>query len=221
MYLALEPYVRRYTPEILVSWVRLINGQFRDPKVGRDVLVGLAFAILAHAFVVFAVSLPELAGNPPAPPLSTDTAMLQDAPLAISRVLDRVRFAFQDTMLLTLVFVGFHALTRRLWAAFLLTLAFFAIVIAREEQMSLGLTLLFSTISASFGVIALARFGVLTTTTATFATGLLRHSPLTLNASRIYASTGFWVLGLLAAIAAASYYAARGNEPLFRRVNSG
>ena len=44
LYIALEPYVRRRWPATLVSWSRLLAGGFRDPLVGRDVLVGCLFA---------------------------------------------------------------------------------------------------------------------------------------------------------------------------------
>ncbi len=40
MYFALEPFVRRSWSEMLISWSRLISGDFRDPMVGRDILVG-------------------------------------------------------------------------------------------------------------------------------------------------------------------------------------
>ncbi|MDX2181339.1 MAG: serine/threonine-protein kinase [Bryobacteraceae bacterium] len=40
-YLALEPYVRRRWPTTLVSWSRLLLGEFRDPLVGRDLLYGI------------------------------------------------------------------------------------------------------------------------------------------------------------------------------------
>ena len=39
-YLAIEPYARRLWPRMLVSWVRILDGRFRDPLVGRDLLVG-------------------------------------------------------------------------------------------------------------------------------------------------------------------------------------
>ena len=42
-YLAIEPYVRRLWPSVLVSWARLVAGRLRDPIIGRDVLVGAAF----------------------------------------------------------------------------------------------------------------------------------------------------------------------------------
>ncbi len=40
LYIALEPFVRRSWPEMLISWSRLMSGDFRNPMVGRDVLVG-------------------------------------------------------------------------------------------------------------------------------------------------------------------------------------
>ena len=42
-YIALEPYVRRFWPQMIVSWVRLFDGRWKDPLVGRDVLIGCAF----------------------------------------------------------------------------------------------------------------------------------------------------------------------------------
>jgi serine/threonine-protein kinase len=50
VYLALEPFVRRRWPDTLVSWTRLLDGRFKDPLVGRDLLLGSAFAM---ALVVF------------------------------------------------------------------------------------------------------------------------------------------------------------------------
>jgi serine/threonine-protein kinase len=44
-YLALEPYVRRLWPEALISWNRLLAGRFRDPLVGRDILIGLLLGV--------------------------------------------------------------------------------------------------------------------------------------------------------------------------------
>ena len=39
-YVALEPHVRRKWPERLISWSRVLAGDFRDPLVGRDILIG-------------------------------------------------------------------------------------------------------------------------------------------------------------------------------------
>src|SRR5258706_1091379 len=52
-YLALEPFLRRLWPELIVSWVRLLDGRLRDPLVGRDVLLGTLGGVVLHAFNQF------------------------------------------------------------------------------------------------------------------------------------------------------------------------
>ena len=53
VYLAVEPYVRRRMPELMIGWARLVEGRLRDPRVGRDVLAGAVMgttsALIFHA----------------------------------------------------------------------------------------------------------------------------------------------------------------------------
>ncbi len=44
-YVALEPLARRWWSELLISWNRLLAGDFRDPMIGRDILVGGVFGV--------------------------------------------------------------------------------------------------------------------------------------------------------------------------------
>ena len=46
LYVALEPYVRRRWPHAIISWSRLLAGDWRDPLVGRDVLWGVLLGVL-------------------------------------------------------------------------------------------------------------------------------------------------------------------------------
>jgi serine/threonine-protein kinase len=39
LYVALEPFVRKKWPGWIISWSRLLGGDYRDPLVGRDVLI--------------------------------------------------------------------------------------------------------------------------------------------------------------------------------------
>lgn len=54
LYLALEPLVRRFWPEQIITWVRLLEGRVRDPRLCADVVwgcaVGAALAILLTAW---------------------------------------------------------------------------------------------------------------------------------------------------------------------------
>jgi serine/threonine protein kinase len=62
MYIALEPHVRRRWPRTLISWTAILTGQWRDPIVGRDVLVGVA-AGMAMQFVGQAADALALGSN--------------------------------------------------------------------------------------------------------------------------------------------------------------
>jgi len=48
LYMAIEPYMRRRWPEMLISWTRVLTGKFYDARVGRDVMLGaLGGAVMA------------------------------------------------------------------------------------------------------------------------------------------------------------------------------
>ena len=49
-YVAFEPLVRRFWPDLLISWSRLFAGRFSDPQIGRDLLVGCLWAIVWTLF---------------------------------------------------------------------------------------------------------------------------------------------------------------------------
>jgi serine/threonine-protein kinase len=49
LYIALEPFVRRRWPHRIISWSRLLRGDFRDPLVGRHILIGSACGALIVA----------------------------------------------------------------------------------------------------------------------------------------------------------------------------
>jgi serine/threonine-protein kinase len=67
-YLALEPYMRKYWPDGLISWARLIGGKYRDPIVGRDVLLGAAAGVILKILWQFEFLIPKWLGSAPASP---------------------------------------------------------------------------------------------------------------------------------------------------------
>jgi len=71
LYLAVEPLVRRNTPELLIGWTRMLHGRFRDPRVARDVLVGAVFGTAGLLLVYVVNALPAWVpfhGQTPIPP---------------------------------------------------------------------------------------------------------------------------------------------------------
>jgi len=52
VYLALEPWVRRYWPQTMITWSRVLAGKWRDPLVGRDLLFGTLLGIVYALLIV-------------------------------------------------------------------------------------------------------------------------------------------------------------------------
>ena len=57
-YAAVEPFARRFWPQYLISSTRLLQGEFRDASVGRDLMIGIHLAILLHLGDQFLVLAP-------------------------------------------------------------------------------------------------------------------------------------------------------------------
>src|SRR5262245_19626136 len=64
MYTALEPYVRRFCPDGILGLTRLLSGYIRDPRVGRDGLIGCAIAVGLSMLEVLYHLVPSLCVRP-------------------------------------------------------------------------------------------------------------------------------------------------------------
>lgn len=99
-YLGLEPYIRRFSPDSLVGWTRLLGGRWQDPQVASEVLVGVCAGL--GMTVLYAVHnlVPPLLGRPePMPMAPADPAVLMGARFVIGRMLSQIGGAFSGGML--------------------------------------------------------------------------------------------------------------------------
>ncbi len=216
-YVALEPYVRRYYPEILISWTRMIGGRFRDPLVGRDVLVGIVAAI-AVAFTRLAYYLlPPLVGIPaPAPRASIDFAFLFHARDALSALLSMPSVALNRTMLITLTFVVMRIVVKRTWLAAIIAGAIYSFLVPGETGADqLALNTAFTLEVSALYMAVLVRFGVLAMVIAFLTNAVLTQGVLTADLSKVYASTSVWLLLLIGGFALWGFLASRDRQPLF------
>jgi hypothetical protein len=204
-YLAVEPYVRRRWPRVLVSWVRLLAGRHDDPLVGRDVLVGclvgvgLCLGTAGHQF------LPVLFGLPPGrpdnvgfvePTLMSTLGIRQQ--LAQFLVLDRSAVVL--TLGFTVVLVVMWRLLRLPWLAFSLTvLAFLPFALPRGDLVVLNL--LFAAVSIVALLFVLLRVGLLAAMTALIINSTLQASVLTWDLLRWPGTTAWLPLALVLALA--------------------
>ena len=65
IYMALEPDVRRRSPETLIAWSRVLAGRLKDPLVGRDLLLGILLGVVHHLLEQLAQRAPAWVGRAP------------------------------------------------------------------------------------------------------------------------------------------------------------
>ncbi len=123
IYLAVEPYVRRYWPDLLISWVRLLGGGLRDPLVGRHVLTG--FAVQAWCDVVVLLALVKH-------PFATESSSLQwlsSTPKAIAQLLYSYGAAVQPAFYVLLATLLIFILVRKRYLAAVIGAALFTAIL--------------------------------------------------------------------------------------------
>jgi serine/threonine-protein kinase len=126
-YMAAEPYVRRIWPDSLITWTRLLDGRFRDPLLGRHLLIG-AFAGLCFTYywVVFDSVLRWLGARPDAGRLVG--LHFPSSWFAASNILEAIAQAFTVPVAILLIVLLFRVLLRRQWLAFAVLVAIFAVM---------------------------------------------------------------------------------------------
>ncbi len=214
LYSALEPYVRRRWPATLVSWSRLLAGDFRDPLVGRDVLLGCLTGACSVALggVVRYVTL--WLGYPPPQPGSGPTWEFLGVRPMISSILTAVSFApiFWLGGLFFLVLL--RALLRRDWAAALVWVLT-SFLLAAAGGASVADLLVGGLLVSGLAAFLLTRFGFLPIVANFVFWRILETSPLTTQASAWYSGLGLAGILLMAAIALCAFYISLGGRSAF------
>jgi hypothetical protein len=216
-YVAIEPYVRRLWPRMLVSWARLSSGRLRDPMVGRDVLAGLLLGALGTVAVQAgerasaALKLPTVMDVLGA----TDMASLASfGGLGFSVVYDLSVMVL--SVLITLVtclivhlFVK-HDRGTFLVAGALATLSNAAGLIGPNSPWPV----LESVVPTVVLFVALFRFGLLTAMACTFIGFVLSTAPPPFDPATWYGARGTMVIAVLGGLMAFSWWGALAGQPI-------
>jgi len=159
VYIALEPFARRRWPEMLISWTRAISGRWRDPLVGRDLLIGAVVGTaLGLLLGPIRVLLPLRLGIPATPhPLD---AMTPTTPgLAVAWLISALVFSSFWVLGLVFLLALARLLVRRGWLAGLIVALLYTANYLNGY--GLALTIPLALLSVGILVATTVRFGVL------------------------------------------------------------
>ena len=215
-YMVLEPFVRHRWPGRIISWSRLLAGDFRDPLVGRDVLIGGLIGIGLTLISSFWSLAPRLFSRRPAAYGGIDP----DTLLGFSEF---VHFLFGDVLTMSLV-VGLGSiflltlvlivLRRDLLTACVAWVLVMAFLVLNGHDYS-AIDFLFAAVIAGLVIFALLRLGLLAAISMFFFIAATNSMPMTWNVSAYYAGGTAMTLLTLVALAAYGYRTALAGQRLF------
>jgi hypothetical protein len=214
MYLALEPLVRRYWPDSLLGWTRLLHGEILDARVGRDVLVGLAGGAALFLLLTLQWPLQYLAGHE-GDAVHVGNLRVFEGPsyqIGLFSSLLAYQSAF-NAMWCIFTLVGLKRLLKRMWLVAIIASLFFTFVAASSiytDQAGffwLHFVLALSVVSVL--MLVAIRFGLLSTAAAFIVTNWATGVPWTLDTDRWDFHLSVLAFALIAALAVFGAWAAR------------
>jgi hypothetical protein len=207
-YLALEPFVRRRTPQQMIGWNRLLQGRWRDPRVGRDVLLGVLVGTVGEGLAIALHVLLPLAGYPTEWRITWDAALTEGAGTLLTLAGYALLTGVRDFFL----FVLLRLVCRRDWIAAVLAIVLLSApsFVGADPPYVKGLsTLVFYTLA----FVLLVRFGFLAYLVANLAGNVVSSMPIALDLSAWYVIPSTVSLLVLAGLAVYGYLiATRGHE---------
>jgi Protein kinase domain len=208
LYVALEPFVRRQWPQVLVSWTNMLTGHARDPVVGRDVLVGaalgVAWTLMIRTVVLFS-SVNDLASFPG----STD--VLSGLRGTFAATLQEVPYAIRNVFLYFFLLFVLRVVLRGQWRAALAFAGIFMVLnsLGSDDPWRGALVGFLYFGSAAFCVM---RWGLVSYVTGAFVTATLFDAPPTLDTSAWYFGYMLLILAMAAGIATWGFYVSVGGR---------
>ena len=209
-YLALEPYIRRTWPELLVSWTRILSGEFTDPLVGRDVFLGIllgAAQVSLWAGLVAAPFFLPIRGETP----YFEAATLASTPAFLGDTLQKFNDSLTNSIGALSVMFLMGKLTRRKWIAATVVGLFWAVLNVSGYNYSLEVPL--ALVSGAIAAYAIARLGLLATFFMFASIPVLLSTPFSFDFSRWYVARGVLVLLVVLGLAFYGMRISLGSQP--------
>jgi len=214
LYIALEPYIRKFWPDTLVSWSRVITGKLGDPLVGRDFVFGALFGMGLSLLVAFSRYLAMEVGPNRLPPMITGIDSLVGLRAGLGRMLSLLNEAVVLPLGLTLLIVVLRIFIRKHWTA--VGMAFAAFVglaaVGQESWVMVAMLPLFWLVV----FIVLIRFGLLSVLVLFYYSNLPFLFPVNTDLTVWYNGQSLLLLALAVLAVLGAAYFSLGDRPLFK-----
>ena len=157
VYMAVEPYVRKRWPQCLISWTSILEGKWRDPIVGRDIMVGLAAGAALPLTNSILNALDVKSGGAP---VMGSLTVLKGLRPTLAMFLAQIPRGVSHAMLFIFVVFLLRVLLRNQWAAGVAFAIVFSVINARGTWIvyliGFSIGAIFAFLMLRFGLLAMA-----------------------------------------------------------------
>jgi serine/threonine-protein kinase len=217
-YMALEPSVRKIWPRTMVSWIRLLDGRFRDPRVGRDVLVGCVFGMgyvfLSNLSQLIPGWLGEIPPRPDLPRHPAEFIALRGMSESLSEFFAIVVNISTHILFLFIALLLLRLLLRKTWLAVGIHWMLYSLVYASAFPMGYLTIPMFIALWYFF----FFRFGWVTILATTLTADLLEGYPLTTDLSAWYAYATILIIVFCLALTIYGFKVSLAGRPVLRNL---
>jgi hypothetical protein len=220
-YFAVEPYVRKFWPQIMITWSRVLRGKFRDPLLGRDILIGGTCGILLLLVLQLDNLLPGWLGlNGPLPRLpnpACDVAALVGLRYKLSVLVTVLISSVTLGLIVLVLMLVVRVVVRRPWPAAAISWLALTTLQAMTAGPDTAFPWLTSGIFVLVAMVLMSRAGLVAVIAAAFFVTLLAASPLTSDFRAWYAPSCMFAVAVAGLLLVYGFFAARAGRPLLWR----
>jgi serine/threonine-protein kinase len=216
-YLAIEPYGRRFWPDALLGWTRLWSGRLRDPRVGRELLIGAAFGALSLVVVEVPKRLSNLAGwKMPQFPFGNSLWVVTGTPELVSQWLNYISGGLTSALSIAMIFLVLRLFVRRPRVAMVAGVVFLMLALNNGQILTGDWIGRFNVVAfTTLIAVVIHRYGLVAAAMLLFVDNVVTDIPLTTDMGVWWATPTVLTLSLVVGLVAFAYYAVRTGEPLF------
>ena len=217
IYLALEPYVRRRWPSLIISWSRLLVGDWRDPMVGRDILVGGMLGLGHTATIYVTVLLATWTSGRAVPNSGLNISYLEGTRHLWANFIMWLPSGVFAPFFFLLLLILLVTLFRKQWLA---TAVFWILLFSVQGlafyRGSHWADLLGAASITTVAVVCIARFGLLAMISRAIFFELSFHNAITSDFSSWYFGNTIFAAVVLFGLAIYGFYTSLTGQPLLK-----
>jgi tRNA A-37 threonylcarbamoyl transferase component Bud32 len=220
-YMAIEPAMRRRWAKLLISWSRLMSGRFRDPLVGRDILIGGIVGAITVVPVFIFRAFPAWMFLPGEWSAHIELNSLLGFPQQIGTVLYIIGLtAFYGVgWMIAMVFC--HAVFRKTWLVAVVFTFFGTVTLLVGSSGDLTTQILSGCFYSGVFAGLLLLYGFLPAAISFFVYNILARMPLRLDIPGWSSRGSVLTLIVVVALILYGFYTSFGGRPIFGQIEHG